>query len=173
MSRRNKRRRAAAMLEFMLVFPMALVVVMFAFDVARVYMTMNATQYAASTAVRAGAVYGAAGTGGECSKNTSYDTVQPSEKVLGTFCQKVNQLPGSSMVQGAIQKIDIAPSGSYAKVPGECTSTNDTVSIDVDLKVPSLIPGLSLILGVSPSGASGSWNVHVHQEARCEVLVNS
>lgn len=168
--RPHKRKRAAAMLEFMMVFPMALVIVMFSFDVARVYMTLNGAQYAAAAAVRSGAYYGAAGEGGVCSSSMSYSTVRNEARVLDTFCQKVKQMPGSSMVGGAVKSIEVSPSESLNGVAGACSDANKVVKIDVTLGVPSLVPGLGLIMGVGSSG-SNQWNLKVHQEARCEVLV--
>lgn len=166
----TRRPRAAVMLEFIFVFPMALVIVMFAFDVARVYMTMNATQYAAASAVRAGAVYGAAGIQGDCEDAQTTQTARSDAKVLDTFCQKLSTLPGGALVRSSIKSVSISPSGTYTRFPGECSSTAERVAVDVKLTVPSIVPGLAAVMGVASTGSSG-WTITVHEEARCEIEV--
>jgi Flp pilus assembly protein TadG len=157
------------MLEFVMVFPMALVVVMFAFDVAKVYMAMNATQYAASTSVHKAASWGAAGIDGA----TCADAVTPvrgDAKVLDTFCEKLRSLPGGAMVDAGITSIDVTPNAydSSTNVHGGCSDTSQTVRINVKLSLPSVIPGLGTLLG-TVTGGDGQWHVEVTEEARCEI----
>ena len=168
-AQRRKRSRAAVMLEFVMVFPMALVVVMFAFDVAKVYMAMNATQYAASTSVHKAASWGAAGVDGA----TCDDAVSPvrgDAKVLDTFCEKLLSLPGGGMVNDGITSIDVTPSSydSTTNVHGGCSDTSQTVRINVKVSIASIIPGLGTLLGTA-TGGDGKWHIEITEEARCEI----
>lgn len=168
-TRRRNRSRAAVMLEFVLVFPMALVVVMFAFDVAKVYMAMNATQYAASTSVHKAASWGAAGVDGA----TCQDAVTPVRrdgKVLDTFCEKLLALPGGGIVEDGITSIEVTPNAydSSTNVHGGCSDTSQTVRINVKVSLPSVIPGLGTLLG-TVTGGDGKWHIEVTEEARCEI----
>ena len=169
--RRGRRARAAVMLEFIMVFPMALVIVMFSIDIAKVYMASNATQYAAAVASRTGATYGAAGaSAGSCV--TAQSPARTSHLVLDTFCEKLSSLPGGTSAKTYLTSLEIGPTNN-TPVAGACSTANASdgyVKVSVTSVIPSIVPGLNAILGLAQGSASAGWRIRVTQEVRCEIV---
>lgn len=169
--RRGRRARAAVMLEFIMVFPMALVIVMFSIDIAKVYMASNATQYSAAMAARTGAVYGAAGsTASSCS--AAQAPARSSHLVLDTFCERLSSLPGGNSAKQYLTSLEISPTNN-TPVAGACstaTANDQYVKVSVTSVIPSIVPGLNAILGLAQGSANAGWRIRVTQEVRCEIV---
>ena len=165
---RRRRRRGAAMLEFMFVFPFSMVLVMFAVDIGRVYMTLNAVEYAASRAARAGALYGAGGFDAPlrsdmCADAVAQSGVRPEFISLDTFCQKLNSIPGGPTMVERLTSVSIV--GGDGDANNVCTATSQYVTVDVKMSIPSFTPGISALLALA--GSDGGWEVQASQTAVC------
>lgn len=146
---RQRRSRATALLEFVLLLPMFMFLMLFIFDVSRVLMVSGVAQDAAYRAARAGAVYGGADPDG-------------SRPALAAFNQATRELPGGGSLQNA--RVEIVR-GS------ECISTaGEYVEIRVHYDIDMVTPGLGRLLnGINGLPADGAYHLSSTAIARCEV----
>lgn len=164
------------MLEFVLVFPFAMAIIMFTIDVARVYMAVNATQYAAEVAAKAGALYGAAGrqpsatqaATSQCAGRTGTGPVDNTAIVLDTFCKKLASVPGGQFAMSSIKQLTITGGTNSVAAPRRCLRTEPYVSVRTRISIPTLTPGISALIG--GSGGNVTWNVTTKNTALCEVI---
>lgn len=166
---RRKARRASAMIEFVIVFPIAMAFLMLSVDMGRVYMTANSLQLATSRAVRAGAVYGAAGKvpQNESDPCSSYSgSVREDYIVLDTFCSTLYGLPGGPTILDGTSRLKITGGQGDLQV---CSKSSVKIKISATIAVPSMVPGASALLG-SGSALPGSWPVSLQSAALCEVI---
>lgn len=172
-SRRRHFRRAATMLEFVLVFPFALVLVMFSLDIGRVYMTLNAAEYAASRGARAGALYGAAGkvapaTGAaSCATSLAQPTVRSTHMTLDTFCRRLSNMPGGEYMLAHLTKVTVS-GGDSGSADNLCSTTEPFVSMQINASVPSYTPGIALLLDVA--GWDTGWPIQASASALCDII---
>lgn len=165
----QRARRASAMIEFVIVFPIAMAFLMLSVDMGRVYMTANSLQLATSKAVRAGAVYGAAGkvAPNETDPCATYTgTVREDYIVLDTFCSTLYGLPGGPTIIDGTTRLKIVGGTGDLQV---CSKSLTDVKIEASIAVPSMVPGASALLG-SGSSLPGSWPVSLQSAAVCEVV---
>lgn len=166
----SRARRAVAMLEFALILPMFLLLLVFAFDMGHLVLMSGAMQDATFTAARTGAQLGGAGLSmpsgskvcgdGECSQGEAWTSLQdtvaqiPTVRSLG-----VNNTLKMTIRQGAV-----------------CTQFGDDhVVIDSHFRVRLITPGLGALLAmVSTKNDAGAgldeWPLTATAVARCEVV---
>jgi hypothetical protein len=136
------------MLEFVIILPIFLLLIVFIVDVSRLLMVNNAVSTATYRAAREAAIRGGA------------DVLCVQERCfVGTFNQTLNEVPGGSVAnitQGSLK----ASSGN------RCSVSDRVVTVEVSYSLNLLTPGLATVLGVG----SGGWEgVSVSAVARCEV----
>lgn len=166
---RRKKRRAAAMIEFVIVFPIAMAFLMLSFDIGRVYMTANSLQLATSRAARAGAVYGAAGRepSNQSRPCVSHNgAIRDDYVVLDTFCSTLYGLPGGVSIVNGTTKLRISGGVGDSQV---CSKNSNIIKVEATVSVVSMVPGANELL---PGGRAlpGSWPVSLQSAATCEVV---
>ena len=169
---KRRARRASAMIEFVIVFPIAMAFLMLSIDVGRVYMTANSLQLATSRAVRAGAIYGAAGKTpqSETQPCVSYPgSVREDYVVLDTFCSSLYSLPGGGSIISGTNRLKISGGPGETQI---CSKSNPNIKIEATVSVASMVPGAGALLsgGSSDSTLPGSWSVYLQSAAVCEVV---
>ena len=154
---RGKRRHATSMLEFVIVLPMFLVLILFIVDMSRLLMVHSAMQEATYRAARAGAVYGGSRTP---------DGARVSQRA---FDKAVGETPGSS----SAENVQFLPgSGQVCRASG----LDLYVEIGARYRVDLITPGLGGLLNVM-SGPdqhnnildADSFTMDTFSVARCEV----
>lgn len=152
--RGRSRRRGAALLEFVLIFPMFLFLIAFILDMSRLMLISGAVQDATYRSARAGATVG----GGELpdGRTISQDA----------FDEALDELPGGDAVQAS----------DVVVVRGDvCQLSDPYVEVHVGFTIELLTPGLGRLLDLSaPGGDSGvdipgSFTMESSAVARCEV----
>lgn len=159
----SRRRRAATLLEFVFTLPLSLGFCMFIIDAGRVYIAASAVQDAAWRSARAAAVAGGADTladGGQL-RNDQVMTVTED-----AFYQALaeNQ-SGDTISQAEINVVQGSCSSGAVGGSGSGISA-DVIQIKATANVPTITPGLNLLLG--GSDATGDWSISAVAVARCE-----
>lgn len=157
------------MIEFVIVFPIAMAFLMLSFDIGRVYMTANSLQLATSRAARAGAVYGAAGKEAANQSrpcNNYSGVVRDDYVVLDTFCSTLYGLPGGVSIINGTTRLKISGGSGETQV---CVKTGSVIKVEATVSVVSMVPGANELL---PGGQAlpGSWPVSLQSAATCEVV---
>jgi Flp pilus assembly protein TadG len=149
----TRARRATSMLEFVIILPLFLLLIVFIVDVARVLMVNNAVTTATYRAARDAAIRG--GTDVYCGAERCYQR---------TFDQALSEVPGGSAAT-------VDPAGPRVVSGARCTSGSVTladsvVTLETTYSLSLLTPGLATLLGTG----SGGWEgISVSAVARCEV----
>lgn len=144
--RTMRKRRAAVLLEFVFTLPLTLAMTMFIVDAGRVFIATGSVNDAAWRAARTAAVKG------------TYDQAS----VEATFYDSLSSKPAGVVLDSTTAKIEA--------VQGTCSSTDPTkrvVRVKATAQVPTLTPGLNLLLGSSEQ--FGGWSIAVVGVARCEM----
>lgn len=139
-------RRGAQMLEFVLILPFFLLLMVAAIDMGRLVLTQTALHDAAYTASRTGAQLGGANVGGNnIAANVFYETVAAT--------------PGLELSRTTL---------TYTG-PALCQAFSSArfVRVDATYNFQFLTPGLYSLLNVS---AGGNWTVRATGVSRCEVV---
>lgn len=157
----------------MLVFPFAMVLLMFVFDVGRVYLTLSAAGHAANVAVSDAAGYGAAGAeaptssgAAVCSQSLSQPQARDTHRALDVFCRTLDGLPGGRSSIDAIASVAI--DGGQGDPENLCSDENPYVSMTVELLVPTITPGIGALLGTDQN--RDAWAVSRTASAACDVI---
>lgn len=149
-TRRGQRRTmAATLLEFVLLLPMVLFLMLFIFDMSRVLMVSGTAQDATYRAARAGAAYGGA----------DPDGTQPSREA---FNLTLDELPGGS---GVVEPLFVIEAGTV------CDLGDQYVEVRVDYGVDLMSPGLGRFLNImnGEGWSDGGFRMSSSAVARCEV----
>jgi hypothetical protein len=169
---KRRSRRASAMIEFVIVFPIAMAFLMLSVDIGRVYMTANSLQLATSRAVKAGAIYGAAGKTPQIESQpcASYEgSVRREYVVLDTFCANLYGLPGGASIISSTNRLKITGGPGETQI---CSKSNPNIKIEARVSIASAVPGAGALLsrGSDKSTLPGSWSVSLQSAAVCEVV---
>lgn len=172
----NRGRRAVEMLEFALLMPIFLFLVLFSIDMGVVVMQDGIIHDAAFVGARADAQVG----GGQYGYQSAYSAVQDQLKwvpALGSGASNaeicIPGVPGCS--PGATQYVPPTVGYSYcSSAPGP---NGEGTYIEVQLTVPVrlLTPGLNGLLLLIDPGANGPgnvWSLSATGVARCEIVTN-
>lgn len=163
-------RRAATMMEFVLILPVLLFVTLFTVDMGNVILTNGAMQDAAYSAARSGAQVGGGGlvpsTGRypcalnvSCTQGVAYDSFKESVQNVPGFSKKV--------FDGAKMQLQ---SGSRCTAAGGSVPNNH-VTVKVTYTQNMVTPGLTWLMSWTGSNvADGKWNMSVTAVSRCEVV---
>ena len=159
--RRHRRRRAGQLLEFTLLLPMALFILVFSIDMGRTVLATTGLQDAAAVGARAGARIGYAGsvpgsglceTAGRSTGNPSYDA----------FCEAASILGGAEITGVEI----ISPNGYGSRYCTEASLDDTYVTIQARAQLDYITPGLATLVGLATGEGS---DITVTGTARCEV----
>ena len=145
--RRTNRRRAAVLLEFVFTLPLTLAMTMFIVDAGRVFIATGSVNDAAWRAARSAAVQG------------RYDQAS----VEAAFYDSLSSRPAGVLLDQTTTEIEV--------LQGACSSTDPTkrvIRVRATAQVPTLTPGMTLLLGSSEN--FGGWSIAVVGVARCEVF---
>lgn len=156
------RRRGAAFLEFVLVLPFLLGVLLLTLDVGRLVLAQASLQDATSAAARAGARVGYAG--GAPSQNCSAGASSV-DIAYRTFCTAAQGMPTGPILSFTINEpLDLTPLGAT------CTSSigSQYVRVTATSDFRPLTPGLALFSG-SAEGGLRRMDIASTSVARCEI----
>jgi Flp pilus assembly protein TadG len=153
---RHRRRRATALLEFVLILPLFLFLTLFIIDASRMLFVKGAMSDVSYRTARAGAVVGGAGTATSGPSRTAFDAA-------------VVEVPGADSAERLTLQITRGQT---------CTVADPYVAIDVSFRLRLLTPGLAQLLdfstgsttGSSGALASGQFEMSSSAIARCEVV---
>lgn len=158
--RRRRKGRASVMLEFALIFPVALAIMLFAVDMGRLVLLNTGLHDATAVAARAGARQGFVGT----------DTSGPS---YTAFQEAVDVLPGLSDSVSSFSIVNPTTNFSGSDRSGRwCTQTDLYVRVRAQADIQFITPGLGSILTAVGGGSSnlpGGVTITSTGVARCEV----
>lgn len=150
---KSRARHAGQLLEFMLVLPLALFLLVFAIDMGRLVLASTALTDAATVGARAGARIGYAGGGyGDCTgparggESPSYDAT----------CQSLRVLAGAKVTWVAVME----PAGGW------CTNGAPWVRVEVRAEMSYIAPGLGQLIGAFTGDGQELISTGI---ARCEV----
>ena len=150
----NRRRRAAVLLEFVFTLPFTLIFLMMIIDIGRMYLAAGALNESTWRAARAAAVAGGADIAASgASQSTPGGTVPT---VLDDAFHR------SLAENQAGENIDAA---TIVALQPSCSSASDIIRVTAKASIPTLTPGLGVLLGV---GENGDWGVSVAAVAQCE-----
>lgn len=170
---KGRRSRAATMMEFVLILPLMLFVILFTVDMGNVILVNGAMQDTAYSSARAGAQVGGGSltpdgrypcgvtnSGTSCNQGASYTA----------FRSAVANVPGYTSKQLTDVKMQIV-TGGKCTATGTSARSDNHVTIKVAYKQKLLTPGLSLLMDWSGSDIdNGAWNMSVVASSRCEVV---
>lgn len=165
--------RAATMMEFVLILPLMIFVVLFTVDMGNVILVNGAMQDAAYSAARAGAQVG----GGSLTPQGTYPcgTTQTSTTCRqgaswSAFSSALKAIPGHTSNQITDARMQIVTGGRCAARATTARSDNH-VTVKVAYNQKLVTPALSTLM--SWSGANidkGAWKISVTASSRCEVV---
>jgi Flp pilus assembly protein TadG len=138
------------MIEFAMVLPLFLFILLFTVDMGRMVLLQAALQDATQQAARSGAQVGGANKNGNKSQTT--------------FNEAVSNAPG--MTTSRISEFSVLAGSS-------CTAFQPNVTIRTAYQADFVTPGLSTLLGVftgDERGPEADWTLRATSVARCEVL---
>lgn len=145
--------RAAILLEFVLTLPFTLIFLMFVVDMGRMYLAAGAVHDAAWRAARAAAVAGGA--------SINATGVTPVNGITPTVIEDSFYRSLRENQSGATISLSTITSSQPL-----CTTTSDIIHVTAKARIPTLTPGLNVLLG---AGTAQNWNVSVAAVARCQV----
>lgn len=161
---RFKSRRASLLLEFALILPVIMFIILFTVDIGSMVLIHGAMQDATYSSARSGAQVGGAGldgaTGahvcgkGPCSLGSTYNSLTTA----------MSEIPGGSHL--------VAFEGMSIVDGDRCTANapdNDVV-IKVSYKPKLLTPGLPQLIGLFQAKSGDQWTMTATAVARCEVV---
>jgi Flp pilus assembly protein TadG len=149
-ARGNLRRRGAAMLEFAIVLPVMLFLLLFTLDVGRTLLVQSVVQDSAFAAARAAAQIGE--TSGAESVFSSSLALMPA--AIDTEVLRISSGTGRA--------------GASAQSAGqtECSIERPYVYVYAQVRVPLFTPGLGALIGAA---RQEGWTLSASAVARCEV----
>lgn len=160
MRRSGSRSRGGQLLEFTLLLPMALFLLVFSIDMGRTVLATTGLQDAAAVGARAGARIGfSGGVPGEGVCVGSFSTGNPS---YDAFCESASILGGARITGVEI----ISPNGYGSRFCTESPESNTYVTIRVRARIDYITPGLATLIGMSTGTGD---DIVVTGTARCEV----
>lgn len=155
-----RRKKAGQLLEFTLLLPMAMLIIVFSIDMGRLILASTSLHASVSSAARAGARVGYAGdlpVPANCAEYRGSDS--PS---YSAFCES-SDIDGGAV----IESVEIlTPVGGGMRF---CISGSDStqyVTVKAKAKIDFITPGLATLLGVN-TGESSTFTAT--GSARCEV----
>lgn len=159
--KRRHRSRGGVMVEFALIFPLALVIMLFAVDMGRVVLLSTGLHDATAVAARAGARQGFIGS----------DTKGPAR---AAFNEATNVVPG---LKGNISSFKVVSptrviAGTANRTGIWCTQANLYVKVSARANIGFITPGLGSLLNTFGGGKSdipGAITIGATGVARCEV----
>lgn len=171
--RRQGRSRAATMMEFVLILPLMLFVVLFTVDMGNVIFVNGTMQDAAYSSARAGAQVGGGSmtTDGRFPCGTTKTSTSCRQGASWTaFNAAVQNVPGytSKQISGAQMQILTGGKCTAAATPSR---SDNHVTVKVTYNHKLLTPGLSVLMSWSGSKIdNGAWAMSVTASSRCEVV---
>lgn len=170
---RRGRRRAATMMEFVLILPMLLFVTLFTVDMGNVILVNGAMQDTAYSAARAGAQVGGGSllpngsypcgtrsSAGPCTRGASYEA----------FRAAVDNVPGYTADKLGNVQMRILTGGKCV-ASATPTRADNHVTVSVEYTQRLMTPGLALLMSVTGSDIDdGRWRMSVTASSRCEVV---
>ncbi len=154
------RPKAGQLLEFSLLLPMALILITFSVDLGRLVLASTTLHASASSAARAGARVGYAGTvpaPGNCSGSLGADN-----PAYEAFCQAGQITAGAS-----IESFDVlTPTGGGLRFCVAGAQSTQYVTVRAKARIDFVTPGLAVLLGVNTGDGATFEAVGT---ARCEV----
>jgi Flp pilus assembly protein TadG len=154
------RPKAGQLLEFSLLLPMALVLLTFSVDLGRLVLASTTLHASASSAARAGARVGYAGTvpaPGNCSGFVGNDN--PSYEA---FCESTQATAGAK-----IESFDVlTPTGGGVRFCVAGANSTQYVTVRAKASIDFVTPGLATLLGINTGDGASFEAVGT---ARCEV----
>jgi len=156
----SRRRRGGQLLEFTLLLPMALFLLVFSIDMGRTVLATTGLQDAAAVGARAGARIGFSGSvpgegvcvGSSSTGNPSYDA----------FCESASILGGARVTGVEI----LSPNGYGQRFCTESPESNTYVTIRARATIDYITPGLATLIGFTTGTGD---DIVVTGTARCEV----
>lgn len=159
-SRRKGRSRATVMLEFALILPVALAIMLFAVDMGRLVLLSTGLHDATAVSARAGARQGYIGT----------STKGP---VKDAFAEASKVVPGlETSITGLIIQSPRTTFSSGARTGAWCTQSDIMVKVTANADIQFITPGLGSLLTMMTGNDSklpGAVNISSTGVARCEV----
>lgn len=153
----KNRPRGAQLVEFALVLPIFLFLILFSIDMGRMVFYSGVVHDAAFTSARAGAQVGAAGSS---AKGASRDA----------YFDAISQVPGNGDAD-TIATFSVERGASCDRSP---TSPNRFVQVRGTLSVEFITPGMRTLLTIGGNGERfddlGAWTLPATGIARCEVV---
>jgi uncharacterized membrane protein len=159
-TRRTRKRRGSVMIEFALLLPLFLFLILFSVDAGLMFLVKSELQDATQQAVRAGAQVGGAGLLCSDPGKTAFTT-----SVNGSVTLKAAGFEGGDPCSGISFDASICtdtPSGMYVSA---------TTTYSHHLITPGLGSLLELATGTS-NNLPGQFTMTANSSARCEVVIN-
>ena len=157
---RNRRKRGSVLLEFMLIFPIALAIMLFSVDMGRIVLMSTSLHDSVSVSARAGARQGFVGT----------DTRGPARDA---FNEAVKVVPGLNTSITSFKVLGPTRTLSGNGRTGKwCTQNDLYVKIQATANIKLITPGVGALLNISSGGTNtipGSVAIKSTGVARCEV----
>ena len=145
----KRRRRGVVMIEFAMILPLFLFLMLFTVDMGRMVLLQAGLQDATQQSARAGAQVGGASI---------------SNRSRITFDSAIDAAPG--LESGRVSRFTINSGGT-------CSAGQTNVTIDARYSASLITPGLTALLGVfagQDGQDAGDWSLSATSVARCEVL---
>lgn len=127
----SRKRRGTVLLEFVMIFPAFLFLILFAVDMGRVILISGTLTDSAYVAARSGAQRGSATLDGNAER---------------AFNRALDAMPGSATTQNV----------SFTIVAGECNASNSYIVIEAETDVQFITPGLDRLLAIGGGEGIGS-----------------
>ena len=143
-----RRGRASVLLEFMMIMPLFLFLVLFSVDMGRLMVVYGAVGDATYVAARAGAQYGTVTVNGENVAQVAFDNA-------------LRNVPGLNFTESDLQVLR-----------SQCTNASSYIVVQAQQTVPLITPGLGQLLGSFGAGdtVDGEWVLQTRAAVLCEVV---
>lgn len=156
---RTRRSKASVMLEFALILPLALAIMLFTVDMGRLVLLSTGLHDSAAVAARAGARQGLVGT----------DSSGPAFNAFTEASQVVPGLATSTFEVNSPRTIPAGGGGNFWCTPND-QYVRVTGKADISFITPGLGALLSMVGSVDPSSVPSSVSISSTGVARCEVI---
>jgi hypothetical protein len=146
---RRPRRRGTVFLEFAMIMPLFLFLVLFSIDMGRMVLVAGAMNDAAYVSARSGAQLGGAGSPVDGPSRRAFD-------------RAVQSIPGAG-----------ADNVDFLIIDGSCTTSQSYITIEASQNVRFITPGLTSLLGMwdgDGRGATEGWELSARGSVLCEIV---
>lgn len=160
-----KPHKGSIMLEFVLILPLLLLLIVFAVDMGRTVMVSTGLHDSVAISARTGARQGVVGNTRNVNGSVCQDNYLAQGYVYSSFCQSVTSIPG---LDGNVDTFSIlSPSSSVCKrSPGDVSNADLFVTVKAGAHIDYITPGLYEVIDLFMGDGSIIEAVAV---AKCEV----